>query len=210
MPIVNVLGRPLDEVILFIGILISFVLQSVLPFIRVSFLRKWYSTTTGVLLITYVYGAQILLLIPFNLISFFIMALLPRNYCLSLTLVVTGLLLTLMNAYEMAKGDLGFNISLLAMISFIKQMMIAANYQDGIAEASDLTSREKSHALQTLPSFFDYCHYHFCLTSAVIGPSFEYKEWDDFISLKGDFARMKMCGNLLPALSRFFQGLICT
>jgi hypothetical protein len=66
--------------------------------------------------------------VPYNLLGYFIMLTLPRAVSLKVTVLVTGTLLTLMNIYELMVLDLGFNISVLAMISFIKQMMLAANY----------------------------------------------------------------------------------
>jgi hypothetical protein len=57
MPVANAFGRPLDEVIMFIGILLGFVLQACMPLIRSPALRKWFSTIMGMAVTVYVYGA---------------------------------------------------------------------------------------------------------------------------------------------------------
>ena len=43
----------------------------------------------------------------------------------------------------------------------------------------------------------------------MIGPSYEFKDWDDFINLRGDYAKMKPFTNYLLALRRFCEGLGC-
>jgi hypothetical protein len=43
----------------------------------------------------------------------------------------------------------------------------------------------------------------FNLQSSVIGPSFEYKDWEDFLNLRGDYGKMKQFTNYKPAITRY-------
>ena len=92
-------------------------------------------------------------------------------------MALSGLLLTAWNLYPQLTGDLGFNASMLAMITFVKQTIISINYRDGAVEKSKLTEREFKYAVKELPTFWEYCNYVFPLQSAVCGPSFEYNDW---------------------------------
>jgi predicted cupin superfamily sugar epimerase len=63
--------------------------------------------------------------------------------------------------------------------------MIASNYRDGNGDLDTwMTSREKTYALKQMPSFVEYCNYVYPLVSCVIGPSFEFKDWNDFLNMK--------------------------
>jgi hypothetical protein len=37
----------------------------------------------------------------------------------------------------------------------------------------------------------------------VIGPSFEYKDWNDYLNVRGDFAKMRAFSNYFDAFKRF-------
>ncbi len=43
----------------------------------------------------------------------------------------------------------------------------------------------------------------------MIGPSFEYKDWEDFLNLKGDYAKLRPFSNYSKAITRYVQGLLC-
>lgn len=87
-------------------------------------------------------------------------------------------------------------------------MILAFNYKDG-GPGADVTPREKKYSIQDIPSLLRYLSYMFNLQSAVIGPTFEYKDWDAFMDLRGDYAKMKPFSNYASAFMRFGHGLIC-
>ena len=88
--------------------------------------------------------------------------------------------------------------------------MIASNYRDGNEDLdARMTSREKNYALKQMPSFIEYCNYVYALVSSVIGPSFEFKDWNDFLNMESPFNTMPKYGNLAPAFIRLGQGLLC-
>jgi len=96
------------------------------------------------------------------------------------------------------------------MVTFVKQSMIATNYRDGNGDlASWMTQREKTYQLTKMPTFCEYCNYIFPLVSSVIGPSFEFRDWNEFINMQTPWNKMPKFGNLRPAFSRLGQGLLC-
>lgn len=184
-------------------------LSLVLPHIRTPFYRKLYNTALGPLLTLYTYGLGITIIIPYNLVGYLCMALAPRKQAHLYVIVINGLWLTANNIIRMLQEDLGYGVITLCMLCYVKQTIISMNYRDGAYADKELTAREKKYALTQLPNFFDYCTYVFNLQSAVVGPSFEFKDWDNFINLQGDYAKMKPFSNYWPALKRFAQGLFC-
>ena len=91
------------------------------------------------------------------------------------------------------------------MITFVKQSMLASNYRDGNGDLDTwLTSREKQYAVKERPSLIEYCDYIYPLASCVIGPSFEYKDWNEFINLKDSYKSMPKNTHFGPAFTRLF------
>ena len=155
MPVAAAMGRDLDEAMILICITISFLLSLVVSHIKSPLLRKLFNTFGGLLISTYAYGLGIFWIIPYNMIAYICMLCIPRKYSHIVTISTTGLLLTLSNIIEMIDGETGFNVSTLAMITFVKQMMIAVNYRDGLGDYEFwMTSREKKYALKEIPSLF--------------------------------------------------------
>jgi lysophospholipid acyltransferase len=136
----------------------------------------------------YTFGIYALVIIPYNMIGYFVMLLMPRKLAPYVIIFTTGGLLTIENYYEMLTEDTTFNVSVLMMINFCKQWMLALNYRDGAGDLDGwLNSRERLRAIKSLPSLVDYVNYMFNLSSSVCGPCFEYKEWDQFINLQGNY-----------------------
>jgi lysophospholipid acyltransferase len=88
--------------------------------------------------------------------------------------------------------------------------MIASNYRDGNGDLDSwLTTREKYYALKEIPTFFEYCNYVFPLVSSVVGPSFEFRDWNEFLNMKEPYKSMPSVANFVPAFIRLGQGLLC-
>ena len=176
----------------------------IISHIRSPFLRKILNTNSGILITTYTYGCGIFLIVPFNMIGYVFMSCAPRKHAHYYVIFLSGFILLITNVIKQIVGDTGYNVSAIAMITFVKQTILAINYRDGMGDLEDWnTSREKKYALKELPSFFDYCNYVFSLQSSVIGPSFEYKDWNNFLNLRGDYAKMKHFSNYPRAFIRY-------
>lgn len=194
---------------MFVGIMMALTLSFGLPLIKNVALRKIYSTTFGIFMSFYTFGSTAVVLIPYNMIGYFAMVFLPRQYAIIAIVVISGGILTIENYRMMMIEELGFKVKCIMMITFCKMHMLSCNYRDGAGDINTgLNSREKARAIKTLPSLVDYICYMFNLGSGVCGPCFEYKEWDDFINLRGHYSKMRIGSNVRPALLRAFHGLL--
>lgn len=132
----------------------------------------------------------------------------PRRYSAYVTTTLTASLLLACNIRKIYHdGGQAFGIESLFMITFVKQMILAFNYKDGAS--NNVTPREAKYSVVERPSLLTYCAYMFNLQSGVIGPSFEFKDWDNFMNLRGDYAKLRPFSNYLPAVARFGHGIGC-
>ena len=116
--------------------------------------------------------------------------------------------------YYTAPVERSTGIFLSLMFSFAKIHMVSWNYHDaglvGDAEKSKhMTEREKHYAeaLAGVPSFLDWIHYFYFVSTAGAGPMYEYRDFIDFINYTGDIKAMKVGDNVWYALKRFGEAL---
>ena len=74
-----------------------------------------------------------------------------------------------------------------------------------------MTSRERVFAepLAQPPSLVEWCNFFFFAGTVCFGMPLEYKHFDDFINLKGDYGKMRPGSQVVPALVRTGQGFLC-
>jgi hypothetical protein len=83
--------------------------------------RKLLSTLGGLLISTYAYGLGVLFMIPYNLIGYACICLVPRKRCHTVTIFATGFFLTVGNYIrQIMFEDAGYSVSTLMMITFVK------------------------------------------------------------------------------------------
>lgn len=147
-----------------IVLVINFHISLLLPHIRDPTTRVVLNTTLGICMSFYTYGMEVFLYIPYSLIGYFCIQLCDRKTCHFYTMALTGVFLTGTNIFEQIVKATGFNVSTLAMITFVKQWQVTINYRDGNGDIDSwLTSREKSFKVIEKPSFMSYCSYMFNL-----------------------------------------------
>ncbi len=102
-------------------LLISFFLNLYLSLLKDPFSRKIVSTLGGIFISTYAYGFGMLFLIPYNMIGYMCMCLLPRKSCHYVAIFACGSFLTIGNYIrQIVFDDAGYGISTLLMITFVK------------------------------------------------------------------------------------------
>lgn len=119
-PLAEAIGRPKDEAILLICLTLNVMISLMISHIKSPFLRKILNTGLGIAMTTYCYGLEIFLLIAYNMIGYTFMRFGPRKYSHYIAILLSGFLLTIGNVYEMVEGTIGYNISTLCMITFVK------------------------------------------------------------------------------------------
>jgi hypothetical protein len=75
----ELIGLPVDEGILGICLLVTFVMNLALSHINHPSFRKIYSTLLGLLVSNYVFGASFLLVLPYSMIGFVCMHIFSRT-----------------------------------------------------------------------------------------------------------------------------------
>lgn len=189
--------------------LVAMLLSLALTHIRSPVLRRLYNTSFGLAVTFFNYGVSGFGLIPYNMICYFCLYLTPRRQSALVVGVLTGTILTIVHIHRYLHTDgQDYSIDTLMMMTFVKQTILAFNYKDG-APGANVTPREKKYSIEKIPSLLSYLAYVFSLQSSVIGPSFEYKDWDSFMDLKGDYAKMPPFSNYASAFIRFVHGLMC-
>jgi hypothetical protein len=80
------------------------------------------------------------------------------------------------------------------MASFVRQYVISINYYDGGVDQSKLSSREQHYALKQMPTLSEYVCYNFFYGSILVGPFLEFRTFDDWVNLRGQFKDMPAFG----------------
>lgn len=119
-PLAEAIGRPKDEAILLICLTLNVIISLLISHIKTPLLRKILNTGLGLAMTTYCYGLEIFLFIAYNMIGYTFMKFGPRKYSHYISILLSGSLLTVGNIYEMVEGTIGYNISTLCMITFVK------------------------------------------------------------------------------------------
>lgn len=100
-PFAAALGRPLDESMIMIVLIISLILSLMVSHIKSPFMRKLVNTVLGLALTLYTYGLGIIIFIPYNICAYICMAVAPRKHAHLFVIVVNGVWLTVNNIIRM-------------------------------------------------------------------------------------------------------------
>lgn len=89
-------------------------------------------------------------------------------------------------------------------------MALAFNYKDGDPKyKGKLSKREEAMAVEEVPGLLDHFAYLLFPASAISGPFFEFRPFDEFINLRGKYGKLTPTQCWAPAVKRFVQGFIC-
>ena len=74
-----------------------------------------------------------------------------------------------------------------------------------------MTPRERLYAepLVQPPTMFEWINFFFFAGTVSFGMPLEYKKFDDFINLRGDYGKMRPGSQLMPTLKRTGHGFLC-
>jgi len=102
-------------------------------------------------------------------------------------------------------GGWRMEISIIMMIFISRVSSFAWSSQDGVTDEKKLSATQIEKRIVELPSLFHFLSYCFFYGNALVGPSCEYRDYEDFINRKGDYK--KIPSTLLPSLGYLFSGL---
>eukprot|EP00825_Cyclidium_porcatum_P024641 TRINITY_DN2701_c0_g1_i2.p1 TRINITY_DN2701_c0_g1~~TRINITY_DN2701_c0_g1_i2.p1 ORF type:complete len:527 (+),score=80.38 TRINITY_DN2701_c0_g1_i2:33-1583(+) len=98
------------------------------------------------------------------------------------------------------------SVDMVLMIDTAKYTIIAFNISDGLNKGKKLTKEQQSKALFKIPSFLDYLSYIQFYASSLMGPVFEYKEFDNFMKFENEFKEVPFLESLKYSLLLIGKG----
>ena len=144
------------------------------------------------------------------------MAVLPRKQAYYVVMSLTTLIMVLRCSFLWWKNDGDGTMRVQCTVIFMRVHMFMCNYMDAeilddAVKGKHLLAMERKYAayVRTLPSFADWCHYHMFAPFSFIGESIEYGIFDDFINFRGDIKKMRPFANVVPAIRRHMEHLMC-
>lgn len=98
------------------------------------------------------------------------------------------------------------SVDMALMMDTAKYTIIAFNISDGLAKNKKLNKEQEAKALKKIPSFIEYFSYIQFFASSLMGPIFEYSEFNDFINLRNEFAAISLRNSLKNSVKCIGQG----
>lgn len=95
-------------------------------------------------------------------------------------------------------GVNGVDITGILMMQTFLYVGLAYNYQNGLKPDAELTEDAQKRKVMTLPDPLTYIGFLFFLPASLVGPCFEFRDFEDYINRKGDYE--KIPNTLKPAL----------
>ena len=150
--------------------------------------RRWFSVLSGILLIVYPFGRGVLQIAVPSICTYLAMLISPRRCALFAWMTVFPYLIWLQVATASGiacnSGDIDFVGGV--MVVTLKLISLASSYQDGHTHRpEDLTAYQSVHKIIRLPGPLSYLSFVFGLGNLLVGPAFEFSEYDEFMRLDG-------------------------
>ncbi|OMJ68667.1 hypothetical protein SteCoe_33825 [Stentor coeruleus] len=213
-PVSELVGIPIDQTILIFCFVISVPLGWIQFYLlRGAIIRHIYSIICGLSLGLIQFGPKGLLHFAFSSLAVYIMLLsLPRKKVAFPILAFLIIYLSAMHIYRMITDWMGWKMDAtgVQMLMTCKLSLLAYAYQDAEVIKTDenrVPLEQKKILVQKLPNLIEYYSYVCFYPSFSIGPSFEYKEYIDFINTKEEFKNIP--NTLWPSFKILMFSFLC-
>ena len=162
-------------------------------------LRKVWSTASGLAIGFYFYGINYILNIGYILVNYLLMSFFERQLASTLMTVWSGVMLMFVTFSHLwiSENSQDLEIDIIFLFNSAKFHMMAVNYSNAAKledpdQSKEMTKRERYYAepLRKRASLMDFAHYFFFCGASWSGMSHEYRDFDDFINKKGDYANI--------------------
>lgn len=103
-------------------------------------------------------------------------------------------------------GNWTLDVNVILMINVCKISAIAFSYYDSDRDEKKCTDYMLRHKLDRVPNILEYFSYIYFIPSCIVGPFFEYKDYENFMYKKGDYANEyeKIIPNKFPVVFKKF------
>jgi len=194
------LSVPYDQILLITSVMLSILIGLINHLIKSPNIRLLYGGLTGFFLMFSLYGSGIIHPLIGSFITYFFMKYYGRKKSAFFVFIITFLYLSSLHIYRMMffygiwTAD---DITTIFMMTICKYSSMAFSYEDGEKDDKDLKNNHwRLYKIKEMPSLFEILCYIFYFPSSVMGPVFEYKDFIDFIHLKGCYERMNFSTTL--------------
>ena len=192
--IANFIGVPYDQILLVIAIGSAIPLGLINHKIKNPQMRLWYGFISGFFLQYTLYGSGIVHTFIASLFTYFFIQNFGRKYSPFWVLFFTFAHLTSMHLYRMIVkyGEWSADDpTSIYMMSICKYSSMAFSYEDGGKDDKDLkNSHWRQYKVKEKPTLLETLSFAFFYPSSVIGPSFEFKDFYNFIYFKDCYAHI--------------------
>ncbi len=155
--------------------------------------------------------------VGFVLVNYFCMRLMERHMAANVMTGFSVVCLIIAGMYHLhfkPKDNLTWDIDLIFMINFVKIHMMAVNYDNAVhldSKEGKLTSRERFYAepLRDRIRFYDFMNYFFFAAVSWSGMTHEYRQFDEFINLQGQYSKIPKEKLLGASMTRFSHVIFC-
>lgn len=162
----------------------------------------------GVFLTFFVYGNQILNVFLQTVIVYLIVAVLKTKSPLPVFLE-TLFYVSVHHLYRQYHdyGGWRLDVTTILMMDTVKWTSFAMCVRDGLVDEKLLSKEQKERKIDKLPSFGEFFSYVFFFAGSMIGPAYDYKDWDVFVSEKEECKQIP--STFWEVLRLFKNGVLC-
>lgn len=151
----------------------------------------------------------------YAVIAYLIMSQLPRNQQHKVMVVFLLSYMSSQHLYSMYHDYGGYNadVTTYTMLLVCKIWQVSFAFRDGGENVNDLLPREVEFKLDEIPGFMEFMSYVCWCCGCIVGPTFEYKDFKDFMELTGHYKDMPRGSNSMaafkPAMENLLGGILC-
>lgn len=180
--------------------------------ITVPFIRLIYSLVFGLLLQYALYGTGIIHTFISTVITYLFITFFGRKKSAFYILIITIIYLTYLHLSRMITDYGGWTIddpTTIYMMTICKFSSLAFSYEDGVKDDKDFKNEHhREYKIVEKPSLLETFSFVYFYPTSVVGPSIEYKDFIDFIYLRGCYSHLPINFLLKNGIQYFGLSLV--
>ncbi|CAI2367021.1 unnamed protein product [Moneuplotes crassus] len=180
----EIFDKDISQIKIILLLFVSFFLSYLITFIKTPNMRYYYSLITGFMLNFLMFEEEVIHPISMLIGTYLIMRIFPRDKQQIINFVFLYTYLSAQHIHRMVYhyGEWGGEITSFTMNLVCRLTSVAFCYCDG--------ANNKDEDFQEQPSFMWLLGYTYNTPSCLAGPFFEFKDYKNWILLKGDYANI--------------------
>ena len=180
--------------------------------ITVPFIRLIYSLVFGLLLQYALYGTGIIHTFISTVITYLFITFFGRKKSAFYVLIITIIYLTYLHLSRMITDYGEWTIddpTTIYMMTICKFSSLAFSYEDGVKDDKDFKNEHhREYKIVEKPSLLETFSFVYFYPTSVVGPSIEYKDFIDFIYLRGSYSHLPIAFLLKNGIQYFGLSLV--